>query len=128
MSETLSCLHQKNLSLSETIDKIGFMGCADLISLQFSQLHGFQHIFTQAFAKLSSLSQFENLLPSDKSDPVMAMLDIISTYQSSEIHSNLTSSAEKLSLDFFFSQPADYFSRHFLFGTPSQKQSYLSDA
>lgn len=99
------------------------MGRDDIIDLQFPQLHAFQHIFTQAFAKLElCLSQLKNLLPSDKSNPVSAMLDFISTYQSSGIYSPMVSPVEKLSLDFFFSyQPVDYFSRQFLFGTPSQK-------
>lgn len=100
------------------------MGQDDIVNLRFSQLRGFQHIFIQAFAKLATLfSQLKNLLPSDKSNPVSIMLDFISTYQSSAIYSHLTSPAEKLSLDFFFSyQSGDYFPRQFLFGTPSQKR------
>ena len=126
MIETLSLSDQQDLSLPQTTKVIAPMGQDDIINLRFSQIRDFQHIFTQAFAKLElCLSQLKNFLPSDKSNPVSAMLDFISSYQSSAIHSILASpaeNAERLSLDFFFSyQPVDYFPRHFLFGTPSQK-------
>ncbi|MBA4419501.1 MAG: hypothetical protein C0392_16600 [Syntrophus sp. (in: bacteria)] len=123
MTFALSLIHQENLSLTKTMDKIISMGQDDVLNIQSHQLHEWEDIFSQALTKISTLSQLENLLPANRCNPVLAMIDIISTYQSPIIYSDMASPAEKLSLDFFFShQPIDYFSRQFLFGTPSQRR------
>ncbi len=124
MVEILS-IYQQTLSFTQTTDAIANKRDDEIIDLQLSQFSDFQHIFTQALAKLElCLSQLiKNLLPPDKSNPVSAMLNFISTYQPLTTYSHLASPAEKLSMDFFFAyQPEDYFPRQFLFGTPSQKR------
>jgi len=113
------------------------MGVDDTIELEDHQLHDFEEIFEQAFAKINATPQLKDLLHQQESflshDPVGAVLDFGDHYQTpfpdrsrgqvSSIDSLPASVLQKLALDFFFFyQDGHYFLRHFLFGTPSQKR------
>ena len=58
MTKALSCIHQENLSLTQTTEAISPMGRNDIIDLQFPQLHAFQHIFTQQAVTERKLSTY----------------------------------------------------------------------
>jgi len=98
------------------------------ISLEHSQLNNFDNIFKQAFIKINSIRQLKdkmNQTIKNYADPIQAVIDFISVYQSPLDSTNqLTlTPIEKLSLDFFYYyQTQPYFQRQFLFGTPSQKR------
>ncbi|MEW6608461.1 MAG: hypothetical protein AB1414_13625 [bacterium] len=130
--ETLHCQHQQNLSPAQTIEAISSKGQNDIIDLSYQQLHRFNQIFHLAWDKLMTNSDLKPLLLQNLSspNPIICLLVLIQHYQPSPSSLQLlTSLPVKLSLDFFFSYQHDHLPlRHFLFGTPSQKRLYSSDA
>lgn len=85
-------------------------------------------IFSQALLKLTTIAELKQQISQasywDSSDPIATMLKFINGYESRFLSTQqlYASNAEQLALDFLYHfQTDDYFQRHFLFGTPSQK-------
>jgi hypothetical protein len=120
--------HQHGASFEQTKTFISSNGVDTDIPLQNNHIHDFNNIFSQALLKLSAIAELKQQISQasywDSSDPIATMLNFIAGYQScfattQQLH---TSKAEQLALDFLYHfQTDDYFQRHFLFGTPSQK-------
>lgn len=69
MVETLRHLHQEDLTPNQTKEAIGMRGQDDTIELEDHQLHDFQGIFEESFAKLNATPQFKDLLHQQDSFP-----------------------------------------------------------
>jgi len=125
---TVNFHHYNSSSLVQTKDFISVKGVDTDLPLENNQIHNFKHIFSQALLKLTSIAEVKDQISQasywDSSDPIGTMLQFINDYESrflatQQLH---VSNAEKLALDFLYHfQTGDYFQRHFLFGTPSQK-------
>lgn len=126
--DTVNFHHHHGASLEQTKSFISSSGVDTDIPLENNHIHDFNNIFSQAWLKLNTNVELKQQInPAsdwDSSDPIAAMLKFIAGYQSccsttSQLHA---SPAEQLALDFLYHfQTDDYFQRHFLFGTPSQK-------
>jgi len=120
--------HHNGSSLVQTKDFISDKGVNTDLPLENNQIHDVMNIFSQALLKLKTIPELKQQISQasywDSSDPIATMLKFIDGYQScfsttQQLHA---SNAELLALDFFYHfQTDDYFQRHFLFGTPSQK-------
>ena len=126
--DTVNFHHHHGASLEQTKSFISSNGVDTDIPLENNHIHNFNNIFSQALLKLSAIAELKQRISQasywDSSDPIGTMLNFIAGYQScfattQPLH---TSKAEQLALDFLYHfQTDDYFQRHFLFGTPSQK-------
>ncbi len=120
--------HHNGSSFVQTKDFISDKGVNTDLPLENNQIHDFMNIFSQALLKLTTIAELKQQISQasywDSSDPIATMLKFINGYESrflstQQLHA---SNAEQLALDFFYHfQTDDYFQRHFLFGTPSQK-------
>ena len=126
--DTVNFHHHNGSSLVQTKDFISDRGVNSDLPLENNQIHDFMNIFSQALLKLTTIAELKQQISQasywDSSDPIATMLKFIDGYQScfSTTQKLQASNAEKLALDFLFHfQTDDYFDRHFLFGTPSQK-------
>ena len=126
--DTVNFLHHQGASLEQTKRFISGNGVNNDIPLENNQIHDFNKIFSHALLKLTTIAELKQQISQasfwDSSDPIRTMLDFIAGYDSrflatQQLHA---SPAEQLALDFLYHfQTADYYDRHFLFGTPSQK-------
>lgn len=126
--DTVNFHHHNGSSLVQTKDFISDKGVNSDLPLENNQIHDFMKIFSQALSKLTTIPQLKQQISQasywDSSDPIATMLQFIAGYHScfattQPLHA---SNAEQLALDFVYHfQTNDYFDRHFLFGTPSQK-------
>lgn len=126
--DTVNFHHHQSASLEQTKSYISRNGVNNDIPLENNQIHDFNKIFTQALLKLTTIAELNQQISQtsywDSGDPIAIMLKFINDYESrflstQQLHA---SPAEQLALDFLYHfQTNDYFDRHFLFGTPSQK-------
>jgi hypothetical protein len=126
--DTVNFYHHHGSSFEKTKNFISSNGVDTDISLENNHIHDFMNIFSQALLKLTTIAELKQQISQasywDSSDPIGTMLKFIDGYQSccsttQQLHA---SKAEQLALDFFYHFQSDnYFQRHFLFGTPSQK-------
>ncbi len=126
--DTVNFHHHNGTTLEQTKGFISENGVDTDIPLENNQIHNFNKIFSQALLKLTTVAELKQQINQasywDSSDPIATMLKFIDGYQScfSTTQKLQASNAEKLALDFLYHfQTDDYFHRHFLFGTPSQK-------
>lgn len=120
--------HHNGTTLEQTKSFISSNGVDTDIPLENNQIHDFNKIFSQALLKLTTVAELKQQISQtsywDSSDPIATMLKFIKGYESRFLSTQQlqASNAEKLALDFLYHfQTNDYFQRHFLFGTPSQK-------
>ncbi len=120
--------HHNGSSLVQTKDFISDKGVNTDLPLENNQIHDFMNIFSQALLKLTTIPELKQQISQasywDSSDPIKTMLQFINNYESRFLSTQKlhASNAEQLALDFLYHfQTDDYFQRHFLFGTPSQK-------
>ena len=128
MFDTVNFHHHNGTTFEQTKNFISSNGVDTDIPLENNQIHNFNNILSQALLKLTTVAELNQQISQtsywDSSDPIATMLKFIDGYQSScsttqQLHA---SNAEQLALDFLYHfQTNDYFDRHFLFGTPSQK-------
>ena len=126
--DTVNFHHHRGASFEQTKSYISSNGINNDIPLENNHIHDFMKIMAHAYIKLTTLAKLNQQIrqPSygDSSDPIGTMLNFIAGYDSrllatQQLHA---SPAEQLALDFLYHfQTNDYFDRHFLFGTPSQK-------
>lgn len=114
-------------TLVQTKDIISNQGLDNDIPLENGHIYHFRKLFELAFYKLFSIPELKKRFDIENlaNDPVRKILDIIDHYKSPfrTTASMKTSNIQKLAWDFFFNYQTDaFFERHFLFGTPSQKQ------
>lgn len=127
--DTMNFHHHNGFSLVQTKDFISDRGVDSDLPLENNHIHDFRNIFSQALLKLSSIAELKQQISQasywDSSDLIATMLQFINSYESRllatrQLHASHT---EQLALDFLYHfQSGDYFQRHFLFGTPSQKK------
>lgn len=125
---TVNFHHHHGASLEQTKSFISSNGVDNDIPLENNHIHDFNNIFSQALLKLSAIAELKQQISQardwDSSDPIGTMLQFINSYQSRFLATQQlqASHAEQLALDFLYHfQTNDYFDRHFLFGSPSQK-------
>jgi hypothetical protein len=126
--DTVNIHHHQGASLEQTKRVISSNGINNDIPLENNQIHDFNKIFSNALLKLTTIAELKQQIIQasqwDSSNPIGTMLNFIAGYESrllatQQLHA---SPAEQLALDFLYHfQINDYFDRHFLFGTPSQK-------
>lgn len=126
--DTVNFHHHHGCSLVQTKDFISGKGVNTDLPLENNHIHDFMKLFSQAWLKLNTIAELKQQISQasywDSSDPIATMLQFIDGYESrfsttQQLHA---SNAEQLALDFLYHfQTDDYFQRHFLFGTPSQK-------
>jgi hypothetical protein len=126
--DTVNFHHHQSASLEQTKRFISGRGVNNDIPLENNHIHDFNKIVSHALLKLTTIAEVNQHISRasywDHSDPIGTMLNFIAGYDSrllvtQQLHA---SRAEQLSLDFLYHfQTNDYFDRHFLFGTPSQK-------
>jgi hypothetical protein len=110
-------------SLVDTVNHISALGKDDNIPLENSHICHFRTIFEEAFYKIISIPDLNNLVR--LKDPVENILDISDRYKTpfQTTSSMNCSNVQQLAWDFFYNfQTTPFFDRHFLFGTPSQKR------
>jgi hypothetical protein len=127
MLQTLDFLCQPvNPGYQQTCTFISLKGQTSDIPLETCQIHHFQHLFSQAFARLSTCPELiRHVNITQPHHPVRSMLDVIKTYRSPFMTTTMRNSSpiQQLAWDFvgnFQSEP--WPCRHFMFGTPSQKR------
>lgn len=118
---------QRRPTLEETKNFISAKGQHTDIPLENNHIHRFQKLLQQAYYKLITSPQFNQYIsrPNQTNDPVKNMLHIIDQYQTpfQTTTAMNASNIQKLAWDFCFNFQTDSFvNRHFLVGTPSQKQ------
>jgi len=127
MFQTLDFLCQPtNPTYQQTCTFISLKGHVSDIPLETSQIHYFQHLFAQAFTKLSTCPELTRIVNiTQPHDPIRTMLDVINAYHSpfmTTMIRNRTPIAQ-LAWDFAYNfQTEPWTDRHFLFGIPSQKR------
>lgn len=126
--DTVNFHHHQGASLEQTKRFISGNGINNDIPLENNQIHDFMKIMAQAYIKLTTLAEFKQQISRgsywNSSDPIGTMLNVIAGYDSRLLATQQphASPAEQLAVDFLYHfQTHDYFDRHFLFGTPSQK-------
>lgn len=126
--DTVSFHHHHGSSLVQTKDFISGQGVNNDIPLEDNQIHDLMNIFSQALLKLTTIAELKQQISQSRywnsSDPIGTLLKFIKSYTSPLLTTRKlkASRVEQLALDFFYHfQTGDYFDRHFLFGTASQK-------
>ncbi len=126
--DTVNFHHHNGSSFEQTKSFISSNGVDTDIPLENNHIHDFNNIFSQALLKLTTVAELNQQISQtsywDSSDPIATMLQFINNYESLFLSTRKlqASNAEQLALDFLYHfQTDDYFDRHFLFGTPSQK-------
>lgn len=126
--DTVNFHHHNGTTLEQTKGFISSNGVDTDIPLENNHIHDFNNIFSQALLKLTTVAELNQQISQtsywDSSDPIATMLQFINNYESLFLSTRKlqASNAEQLALDFLYHfQTDDYFDRHFLFGTPSQK-------
>jgi hypothetical protein len=128
MLETVSFHHRQSATIEQTKSFISDKGIDTDMSLENNQIKDFLKLCSQAWLKLHTIVALQphmnQACSGDHSDPVGALLKFIKSYTSPLLTTRQLQAAkvEQLALDFFYHlQTGDYFDRHFLFGTASQK-------
>lgn len=113
-------------------DTISYINTKTDIAIEYNQVCEFNNIFEESFSKINFIPELKQIMTQstcyDCKETISSVLNFINNYTPQVIDSQNSTSTqiEKLSYEFFYySQTTTYFQRHFLFGTPSQKQKHF---